>query len=126
MQSKMKQLILTFLLLFSVNSYAVKISSSCLMENAGMSRYDLNFDTQTEKGTIRYRFLKQDSMYDAIITEKSISQIKGFTILSSTNTDLSSGDSFVEGRFNFVYDHDKKLLMVYSSSIEINIKGNCT
>lgn len=110
----MKKLFLIGLLIFSVNGYAIKISSSCLSES-GMSRYDLNFDTQTEKGTIRYRFMKQDTTYDAIITEKSMSQIKGVAHFSSSRTGDTSGNSF-----KFIYDYDNKWFS------EVNVKANCT
>lgn len=109
----MKQLLFTFLLFFSAGVCAEKIFTSCLSESR-MSRYDLNFDIQTNKGTIRYRYMKQDTTYDALIYEIFNSKIKGVAHFSSSRTGDTKGNSF-----EFIYDYSNNLFT------EVNIKANC-
>ena len=109
----MKQFILTFLILFSSSVHAEEISTSCLSAS-GMSRYDLNFDTETGKGTIRYRYMKQDTTYDVLIYEIKNSIIKGVAHFASSRTGDTKGNSF-----KFVYDYSNNLFS------EVNINAKC-
>ena len=65
-------------------------------------------------------------MYDAIITEKSISESKGSQSYPQLTYDLSSRTHLLCERFNFVYDHDKKLLSSFSSSIKNQYKRSAS
>ena len=109
----MKHLLLSMLIIFSVSVFAEEISTSCLSAS-GMSRYDLNFDTQTGKGTIRYRYMKQDTTYDALIYEIKNSIIKGVAHFASSRTGDTKGNSF-----KFVYDYPNNLFS------EVNINAKC-
>ena len=82
---------------------------------SGRSTYDLDLDTSTQSGEIRYRFMGQDIFYNVTLNSKDPNVITGVASFKSALSGETKGNTFA-----FTYDANTNIFT------ELNIKARCT
>lgn len=88
--------------------------TQCVSES-GNSIYDLNLNTSSTDGTIRYRYMGQDIIYDVHIYSNDNDLVKGIATFKSSNSGETKGNPF-----NFQYFPSQNKFS------ELNIITRCT
>ena len=109
----MKHLLIIFSLLMSSYLNAESFTSTCISES-GRSQYDLELDTYSRDGTIRYRFAEQDVFYKVHIDKVDSELIEGIAIFESSSSGESKGNPF-----KFTFDLKNNIFN------ELNITAYC-
>lgn len=94
-------------------STAETLVARCISPS-GLSTYDLDLDTETQKGEIRYRFQRQDVFYDVTLNSESTELIVGVAVFKSSLSGEIKGNPFA-----FTYDPGSRLFK------ELNLTMTC-
>ena len=89
----MKKLILTLLLLIPSLSWGKTYMTQCVSDS-GNSIYDLSLYTSSADGTIRYRYMGQDIIYDVHIYSSNNDLVRGIATFKSSNSGETKGNPF--------------------------------
>ena len=88
----MRVLIALFLIIPSL-SWGEIYMTQCVSDS-GNSIYDLSLNTSSTDGTIRYRYMGQDIIYDVHIYSSDNDLVRGIATFKSSNSGETKGNPF--------------------------------
>ena len=106
--------LLALLLLIPSLSWGKTYMTQCVSES-GNSIYDLSLNTSSSDGTIRYRYMGQDIIYDVHIYSSDNDLVKGIATFKSSNSGETKGNPF-----------DFQYFPSLNKFSELNIIARCT
>ena len=109
-----KLCLIVFGALLAVQSAMAEIIKVQCVSESGRSTYDLELNTETQTGEIRYRFMSQDVFYSARLNSQDSKAITGVAEFKGSLSGEVKGNPFA-----FSYDSRTQ------SFSELNIKATC-
>ena len=109
-----KLCLIVFGALFAVQSTFAEVIKVQCVSSSGRSVYNLELNTESQKGEIRYRFMAQDIFYSVQLNSKNPENITGVAEFKGSLSGEVRGNPFA-----FTYDSKTQKFT------ELNVEASC-